>query len=173
MIVMDPVASNNSLPTTVNSSTLPTNSATMNDTSSGEVVVPEEIKGWSWAAFLWTWVWAIGNKAWVGLLALLPIPFANLIMAIILGVNGNKWAWKNKKWESVEVFKKTQHKWVKWWLIINIPLAILAIIGLILSFLLSPVNPQEQVRLVNCVESCQPDNNYQSCVAECQNNTKN
>ncbi len=30
-------------------------------------------------------------------------------MMIILGLKGNEWAWKNRKWESVEQFKAT-HK---------------------------------------------------------------
>lgn len=75
-------------------------------------VVPQEISGWNWGAFLLSWIWGIGNNVWWGLLTL--IPYAGFIMRIILGVKGNKWAWKNKKWESIEDFKKTQKTWADW-----------------------------------------------------------
>jgi hypothetical protein len=75
-------------------------------------VVPEEIKGWSWAGFLMHWIWSIGMNTWIGLLALFgPI---TLIMMIVLGVKGNEWAWQNRKWESVDQFKQVQKIWTKW-----------------------------------------------------------
>ena len=75
-------------------------------------LIPEEIKGWNWAAFLFTWIWGIGNSVWISLLAL--VPYVGFIMHFILGAKGNEWAWRAKKWESVEHFKKTQGKWKKW-----------------------------------------------------------
>ncbi|MCX5849862.1 MAG: hypothetical protein NTW65_10475 [Deltaproteobacteria bacterium] len=75
-------------------------------------IVPDEVKGWSWGAFLLNWIWAIGNKTWIGLLAL--IPYAGLVMAIVLGFKGKEWAWKNKKWESVDHFQRVQKQWSKW-----------------------------------------------------------
>ncbi|MCL0038599.1 hypothetical protein M1N10_06280 [Thermodesulfovibrionales bacterium] len=74
--------------------------------------IPDEIKGWNWGAFLLSWIWAIGNSTWIGLLAL--IPYVGLVMMIILGVKGNEWAWKNRKWESVEHFKRVQKAWAQW-----------------------------------------------------------
>ncbi len=60
--------------------------------------LPSELTGWNWGAFLMSWIWAIGNKTYIGLLALLsPI---SLIVSIVLGVKGNEWAWKNRKFES-------------------------------------------------------------------------
>lgn len=88
-------------------------------------VVPDEIKGWNWGAFLMNWIWAIGHQTWIGLLAL--VPYAGLIMAIILGVKGSEWAWQNRRFESVEQFKTVQRIWAYW------GLAIL-IIGFILGF---------------------------------------
>ena len=55
-------------------------------------VVPEEIRGWNWGAFLLHWMWGIGNNVWIGLLAI--IPYAGIIMAIVLGVKGTEWAWQ-------------------------------------------------------------------------------
>lgn len=71
--------------------------------------IPSEIKGWNWGAFLLNWIWGLGNKTYIALLAL--IPGINLIMAFILGAKGNQWAWKNQKWESIEHFKRAQKQW--------------------------------------------------------------
>ena len=44
---------------------------------------PVEIKGWNWGAFLLNFIWAIGNRTWIGLLAL--IPYGGIVMAVLLG----------------------------------------------------------------------------------------
>jgi|GEM_PF-1751407 len=90
--------------------------------------IPPGIAGWSWGAFLWNWIWAIFNNTWIGLLAL--IPGVNLIMIFVLGAKGREWAWKNKKWDSVEHFNRVQRKWSLWgiWLVLG---------GLILAILLT------------------------------------
>ncbi len=90
--------------------------------------IPEGIKGWSWGAFMFNWIWAIGNKSWIGLLAL--VPYVGFIMAIILGFKGREWAWKNKKWESVEQFQRVQRKWSLWSLLF-VGIAILGIVAAI------------------------------------------
>ena len=77
-------------------------------------VVPAEIKGWNWGAFFLNWIWSIGNQVWIGLLSLV----LGIIMAIILGVKGNEWAWQNRKWESVEQFKSVQKTWAVWGVVI-------------------------------------------------------
>jgi hypothetical protein len=79
--------------------------------------VPEEIKKWNWAAFWLNWIWGIGNNVYLALICL--IPFVSLIAPFYFGVKGNELAWKNKKWESVEEFKRIQKKWAKWaWVVI-------------------------------------------------------
>lgn len=88
--------------------------------------LPEGIKGWSWGAFTLTWIWAIGNKTWIGLLAL--IPYVSFVMAFVLGFKGREWAWKNNKWDSVEHFNRVQKKWSFWGLLIVGGLTILGII---------------------------------------------
>src|SRR5206468_11046551 len=74
--------------------------------------IPDGVKGWSWGAFFLSWIWAIGNRTWVGLLAL--VPYVGFVVAIILGVKGREWAWKNKQWQSVEHFQRVQHSWSVW-----------------------------------------------------------
>jgi len=71
--------------------------------------LPEGVKGWSWGAFWLSWIWAIFNKTWIGLLALIPV--LNLVMPVILGLKGREWAWRNKAWPSVEHFNRVQKNW--------------------------------------------------------------
>lgn len=93
------------------------------NTSGMHSSVPPEISGgWNWGAFFLTWVWAIGHSVWIGLLALIsPV---SLIMAIILAVKGNEWAWQNRRFESIDQFKEIQRKWGIWGLVITIFLSI-------------------------------------------------
>ena len=74
--------------------------------------IPIEIKGWNWGAFILTWIWGVSHSVWISLLSL--IPFVGIVMAFVLGAKGNDWAWQNKKWDSIEHFKKTQRTWA-WW----------------------------------------------------------
>lgn len=36
-------------------------------------VVPQEVKGWNWGAFMFNIFWGIGNKTYLPLLCLIPI----------------------------------------------------------------------------------------------------
>ena len=86
----------------------------MENNSSGEgkeAEVPIEIQGWNWGAFLLSWIWGIGNNTYRAFWVFFP--FVNFFMAIALGLKGNEWAWRHRKWESVEHFKQVQRKWAK------------------------------------------------------------
>ena len=83
--------------------------------------VPDEIKGWNWGAFLMPYLWPFTNKVWIGLLAL--VPQIGWLMAIALGARGNEWAWKSRKWRSIEQFKAHQRGWTIAGLFIGIPMA--------------------------------------------------
>jgi Tfp pilus assembly protein PilE len=74
--------------------------------------LPDGVKGWSWGAFLFNWLWAVSNGVWIGLLAL--VPFVGFVMMFVLGVNGREWAWRAKPWESVEHFQRVQRRWSVW-----------------------------------------------------------
>ena len=81
-----------------------------NTSGQGELAtVPEEVKGWNWGAFALNWIWGICNGVLIALLCF--IPFFGLVWAFILGVKGNEWAWRNKKWDSIEHFMSTQRGW--------------------------------------------------------------
>src|SRR4030042_3627119 len=84
----------------------------MNNNAPGKNLVneiPSEIKGWNWGAFLSTWIWGIGNNSYLPFLVF--VPFCTIFMPFVCGAKGNQWAWHNKKWESIEHFKKVQRRW--------------------------------------------------------------
>jgi Tfp pilus assembly major pilin PilA len=91
--------------------------------------IPSGIKGWSWGAFFLNWVWAIGNRTWWGLLAV--IPYVGFIVAVWLGFKGREMAWKNRKWDSVEHFNRVQKKWSQWGVGLVIGIGLIGILAAI------------------------------------------
>jgi len=83
-----------------------------------QAVIPVELKGWNWGAFLMNWVWGIFNKTYIALLTFIPL--VGMFMPFVLGFKGNAWAWRNKKWDSIEHFRKVQRKWAMWGVIMLI-----------------------------------------------------
>lgn len=79
--------------------------------------VPAEIRKWNWGAFFFHWLWGVFNGVYWPLCLILVqfIPYVGTIVCfgicITLGINGNEWAWKGKRWKSVEEFKRVQHNW--------------------------------------------------------------
>jgi hypothetical protein len=98
-----------------------------NENTSGHgefAVIPDEIKGWNWGAFWFTWIWGISNRSFVALLVFIPI--LNLFVPFYLGAKGNELAWRNRIWESTEEFTSEQRAWsIGGWII-----AILLIISI-------------------------------------------
>ena len=74
--------------------------------------IPTLATAWNWGAFWLVWIWGIGNRTWIALLAL--IPGVNFVMMFILGARGNAWAWKNRQWDNVEHFQRVQKTWAVW-----------------------------------------------------------
>ena len=89
-------------------SSVPNNSGHGNILDS-TIPVPNEIKGWNWGAFLMPWLWPFTNQVWIGLFSY--VPNCHLIIAIALGAKGNEWAWKSRKWSSIQHFKAHQRRW--------------------------------------------------------------
>lgn len=87
--------------------------------------VPLEIQGgWNWGGCLLGWIWCFAMRLplW-GALALLSnlmsifwglFNLVNIILATVFGIKGNEWAWQNRRFESVEHFRKVQHIWMIW-----------------------------------------------------------
>ena len=77
----------------------------------------EELGKWNWGAFFLNWIWGLGNGIYWPLVLILCnfIPYigwiASIVICIVLGANGTKWAWKAKSWDSWNSFRETQHKW--------------------------------------------------------------
>ena len=106
-----------------------------------DIILEQDVIGkrFNWGAFFLTWIWGLGNKVWITLLIIpvwflfaifstlieatgLLVGFAHSMMMVVLnlallaiqilfGVNGNRWAWKKKKYKSVEHFHKIQRIW--------------------------------------------------------------
>lgn len=88
-----------------------------------DIPVPDEIKGWNWGAFLLSGFWPITNHVWIGLLCW--IPQIGWLIALRLGAKGNEWAWKSKKWRSIEQFKAHQRGWAIAGLFLGIPVSLI------------------------------------------------
>lgn len=72
-------------------------------------IVPVEIKGWNWGAFMYNIFWGIGNKTYLPLLCLIPL--FNFIWIFVCGFKGNEWAWQKGDYTDVEKFKAVQATW--------------------------------------------------------------
>ena len=53
-----------------------------------ESVLPPELKGWNWGAFLLNWIWGIGNSTYIAFLMFVPL--VNIVMLFVLGAKGNE-----------------------------------------------------------------------------------
>jgi hypothetical protein len=80
--------------------------------------IPADVRGWNWGAFLLGWVWGIKNRTWVALWTFVPI--VGIPVMFILGAHGSEWAWRNRQWQSVEQFKRTQRRWSWYGLIVTL-----------------------------------------------------
>ena len=102
----------------------------VNDSGTRRGQLPSSLRGWNTAAFLIGPVWGPANGVWLGVVSLifLAIPTIDwgwrltlyLIFGLVLGYYGNLLAWRGRKWDSTEHFKKVQDKWMIIGLIINI-----------------------------------------------------
>jgi hypothetical protein len=97
--------------------------------NAGARPVPEGVKGWSWGAFLLNWVWAIGNRTWWGLLAI--IPYVGFGVAIWLGLKGREMAWQARQWDSIDHFNRVQKKWSQWGVGITLAAVVIGILAAI------------------------------------------
>jgi zinc-ribbon domain len=84
-----------------------------NNSGQGKLAaLPPQLYGWNWGAFFLSWIWGIGNSTMIAFLTWIPL--VNFVMIFILGAKGNEWAWQNKRWKSIEHFKKVQKLWAVW-----------------------------------------------------------
>jgi hypothetical protein len=96
-------------------------------------IIPPEIDKWNWGSFSFTWVWGIYHGVYyfpflavlagigirlslmltgtIRLVLLSLFIITELVVILICGRFGNKWAWQNKKWPSLEIFQERQKLW--------------------------------------------------------------
>lgn len=121
----------------------PENTVFANNSGQGRLLdnsnqVPDEIQGWNWGAFLLPGLWCLPNHVWIGLLAwadptfIISLGMPWLTMAIILGVKGNEWAWKSRRWRSISEFKAHQRAWA----IVGLAIASTIVLGLLVIIVL-------------------------------------
>lgn len=74
--------------------------------------LPSDMRGFNWGAFFLNWIWGIRHKvswAWWAL-----IPGVNIVVAFMLGFQGNELAWKNCQWKNEAEFDDTELEWTRW-----------------------------------------------------------
>src|SRR5919202_1797922 len=131
------------IPNAANSRSTPAHNGSGNPSGQGQlldssVTVPEEIHGWNWGAFFLPGLWCIPNQVWIGLIAWSDLSMITLpltmgmtwpMMGLILGVKGNEWAWKSRRWKSVKAFKRHQRLWaIAGFLLVSVFILVLALI---------------------------------------------
>lgn len=107
----------------------PTRATFVNNSGQGDlgdprVPVPDEIKGWNWGAFFLPWFWPMTNNVWVGLIGFV-MPHLSCFIAFALGAKGNEWAWKSRRWRSIEHFKAHQRGWAISGMIFGLPVIVI------------------------------------------------
>ena len=119
------------------------NAANMSGWGSNYPVPKEVAKNFNWGAFFLSVIWGFGNKAYKISMSALGITLmvyyspvfgfidnrlADLCISIYFGINGNKWAWQHKHFDSVEKFHKSQKKWAIAGIIFYITINVLLIL---------------------------------------------
>ena len=114
---------------------------------------PLKLLKFNWGAFCFSWLWAVFNgMPWMILCILFGAIMVSLedtvhsdnriwfifvrvicvlTLSVIFGIFGNRWAWKYKKWKSVQHFEFVQKNWKQAGFIIVIGPFLLGIILLI------------------------------------------
>lgn len=69
-------------------------------------MMPGEVKGWNWGAFMFSIFWGFGNRTYWPLLCIIPL--FNFIWMFVCGFKGNEWAWSNGNYSDVRTFKLVQ-----------------------------------------------------------------
>ena len=106
------------------------NGVKYNDSSGkkGNLVIPDEIRGWNWGAAGLTWIWGIYHGVWFSLFMFIPL--VNVVMIFLLGAKGNEWAWKASKWKSIEEFNASQKKWKPWGIVFFVVIMSMIVINM-------------------------------------------
>ena len=99
--------------------------------------IPPEILKWNWAAAGLGIIWAAYHRVWKVFYGFIPV--VGYFWWIVMGINGNKWAWQQNRWASVEEFQKIQRRWKPWGIIF---LFLPIIIGVFAGIVVGSMNPE-------------------------------
>lgn len=96
-------------------------------------IIPLELNKWSWGAFVFTWIWGVGNSVWTSFLVFIPI--FGIFYRFYLGFKGREMAWEKSQWRNADEFKRMQDKWDFWAKILfaAIPVSFI-VISMLLAF---------------------------------------
>ena len=81
-------------------------------------------------------------------------------MPIVLGFKGNEWAWKNKKWESIDHFKSIQKRWSRWGVSLFIVLFVCSLVLFEFAFYTGEPKTGKNVATVDWLPSSATDINF-------------
>lgn len=95
------------------------NCTSLSNMSQLQLEYPPIIEAWNWGAFCLSWIWGIFNGLYwpIIIIVLNFIPYVGVIISlcicVMLGKNGNLYAWRKakQKGDSVEYFTYIQSKW--------------------------------------------------------------
>ena len=90
---------------------------------------------WNWGAFALTIAFAFGNKAYLGLLGL--VPFLNLFWVFVAGFNGEDWARDANTYGSEAEFRAVMDSWNRAGFAMFIILIIVAVLAFLFMFFMS------------------------------------
>ena len=92
----------------------------------GPVPVEVVLLGWCWGGFALTWLWGLANRVYVIALVLLAAPMVGdghwfgatvvrwcvpPLVAVYLGLQGHRLAWRHRRFASVRQFEETMTTW--------------------------------------------------------------
>jgi hypothetical protein len=95
-----------------------------------KAAVPTALGDWNWGGFLLTWIWGIGNNVWWSFLVFVPL-LGLMVMPWVLAFKGNEWAWRSRRWDNIDHFKRVQHTWAVWGWAVSIASAVLLVLSML------------------------------------------
>ena len=109
-----------------------------------------ELYKFNWGAFFGTFIWGLFNKTYIALLIIpLFLTPSWLFFGIILGIKGNEWAYKNKAYDSIEKFHKSQKKQAIFWSIVTPVLSIVLTVVLSVVLSLAIASDEQKAKIEN------------------------
>lgn len=104
------------------------------------------LKKFNWGAFISPISWGFGNKCYLTLLTLVPV--LNIVWVFVCGFQGNRWAYKNGNYASVDELKMVQDTWNRAGLT-RVVISLAAALLYLLLVTLAIIPPVEAMNLIH------------------------